>query len=419
MPTPRTIVIVGANLAGGRAAEALRAKGFDGRVVLIGAEPHPPYERPPLSKELLMGSMGAEAPLLRSEAAWAELGVDLVLGELVTAVEPAAGGVTLADGRFVAADRVLLCTGSRPRLLEGPGCDLPGIVHLRTLDDATAIASRLGDGASVVVVGAGFVGAEVAASAVARGCRVTMLEAEVAPLQRVFGPDLGAFFADLHRSHGVDLRTRTTVERFTGGDRVERVVLSDGDTVEADIVVVGIGVTPATELAEAAGAVVADGVAVDERCRTSIDGLYAAGDVTRHPNRILGTSLRLESWHNAQQQAVAAAGSMIGEPGAYDEVPWFWSDQYDVNLQMAGLPVTSGRACVRGDPGGGSFCVFAVRDGRLVGALGVNRPRDLRRSMALIRSQAPVDPARLSDEDVDLRTLQTTERMQPAGGAHA
>jgi 3-phenylpropionate/trans-cinnamate dioxygenase ferredoxin reductase subunit len=400
-----TFAIVGANLAGGRAAETLRRRGFDGRVVLIGADEQPPYERPPLSKQLLLGTMAPQDTLLRSEGGWVDLDVELVLGRMVTALRPSERRLEFDDGASLPADKVLLCTGSRPRRLAVDGGGLSGVVHLRTLDDALLIAERLCGGAAVVVVGGGFIGAEVAASAVSRGCQVTMLEAEALPLSRLLGPEIGRFFADAHRQRGVDVRTGTTVNCIEGDNEVRRVRLSDGTTVDADLVVVGVGVLPAVELAEAAGAAVANGIVVDEYCRTSIEGVYAAGDVTDHPNKIFGARFRLESWKNAQDQAVSAAGSMIGDQLPYNQVPWFWSDQYDLNLQICGIPSFGDSFRLRGDLGSRAFSLFYLREARLVGVVGVNRAQDVRRASSLIESHATVDPDQLVDESVDLRKL--------------
>ncbi len=400
-----TITIVGANLAGGRAAEALRMQGFDGRIVLIGAERHPPYERPPLSKEVLLGRRQADQTYVNPLGRWNELAVDLMLGRVATRLLPRDKAVELDDGEAVRSDQVLLCTGARVRRLPVAGAVKEGVHYLRTLDDAEALQRVLQSGCRVVVVGAGFVGCEVASSARQAGCEVTLVEATQAPMERVLGAELGAVFARLHRDHGVKVLTGVGVQRIEGGSHVEAVVTSDDRRLPADVVVVGIGVTPAVELAEGAGIVTGDGIIVDAFCRTSVPNVLAAGDVANHPNAILGERLRLEHWQNAQNQAVAAAGTMLGGSSAFSEVPWFWSDQYDVNLQMAGHPRASDNVVWRGIPDSYDATAFFLRDGALAGALSLNRPRELRAAMKLVEKRAIVGPDALADPSIDLRTL--------------
>jgi len=401
-----TYAIVGANLAGGRAALALRSEGFDGRLVLIGDEAYPPYERPPLSKEVLKGAKEPESTFLQSKEAYKEAAIDLRLATRVTKVAPRWKALELADGSAVTTDRILLCTGSRVRRLHVPGCELNGVYYLRGIDDAVAIRDRLGPGVPVTVVGAGFIGAEVAACASEAGCEVTMLEIADVPLGRVLGSELGALYAQIHRDRGVDLRTATGVRAIEGdGGRVRRVITTDGAIIESELVVIGVGVDPATDLATDAGIDVANGILVDEFCRTSIDNVFAAGDVASHPNPLLGRRLRLEHWQNAQNQGVAAARSMVGRGEPHAEVPWFWSDQYDINLQMAGHPDGSDSIVVRGDRDALSFCAFYVSENRLTGAIAVNRPRDVRAAMKLIETHSTVELAALGDDSVDLRKL--------------
>jgi 3-phenylpropionate/trans-cinnamate dioxygenase ferredoxin reductase subunit len=405
-----TIAVVGANLAGGRAAEALRSQGFDGRVVLIGAEPDPPYERPPLSKGILLGDALPDSTYLRTLDGWEADGVELVLGTRVTGIEASSRSIELDDGRRITADRVLLCTGGRPRQLNVPGVELDGVTYLREMGQSVALGERLRAGARVVVVGAGFIGSEVAAAARTLGCQVTMLEVAEVPLLRVLGPDLGSHYADEHRKRGVDLRTGVGISRIDGDTRVRRVVLSDGSHVDADVVVVGVGLEPATELAQDLGLDVANGIVVDEHCRTSMDGVFAAGDVANHPNRLLNQQIRLESWQNAQDQGVAAAKSMLGDTSGYSCVPWFWSDQYDLNLQIAGRPDPDDTVIYRGKPDTMDFCAFHVRDGRLVGVIAVNRRKEVRAAMKLIENRAEVGLDQLADDTVDLRKVAAQRR---------
>ncbi|SFL29963.1 NAD(P)/FAD-dependent oxidoreductase [Geodermatophilus ruber] len=400
-----SFVIVGANLAGGRAAQALRREGFSGRVVLVGAEPHPPYERPPLSKDLLLGKQAPEALRIADRQSWSDQEIDLRLGTTVTRLLPGEQSVETDSGELIRADKVLLCTGGRARRLAVEGHHLGGVHALRSLDDALTIREQLVPGAHVTVVGAGFIGAEVAASAQALGCRVTLLEVAGLPLQRVLGPALGQVLATAYRDQGVDLRLGTGVHSLVGDDRVRRVVTTDGSVIETDLVVVGIGIEPAVELAASAGARVDNGILVDEFCATSIDGIYAAGDVANHPNPILGERVRLENWQNAQNQGLAAAGSMLGHRRPFAEVPWFWSDQYAWNLQMAGQAGPEDDVVWRGDVDGLAFSAFFLRAGVLRAAFAVNRPRDVHGARRLIERGGVVDVDALRDPGADLRKL--------------
>ncbi|WP_033294733.1 NAD(P)/FAD-dependent oxidoreductase [Amycolatopsis jejuensis] len=407
MSTP-TYAIVGANLAGGRAALTLRDEGFDGRIVLIGAEPHPPYERPPLSKDLLKGHREAESTYLHTEDYYAAVDIELRLGTRVERIAPRWSGLELSDGTTVTADHVLLTTGARVRRLDVLGADLDGVHYLRTLDDALAIREQLSAATNLTVVGAGFIGAEVAASAWEVCSSVTLLEAGDLPLGRAVSAEVGRFYADIHRDRGVDLRIGTGVAEIQGEHgRVRRVVTTTGDVIETDLVLIGVGTTAATELADEAGIATDNGILVDEFCRTSIPNVSAAGDVARHPNRYAGGHVRLEHWQTAQNQAMAAARAMLGRGEPYHEVPWFWSDQYDLNLQYAGHPAATDRTVRRGDPDDLSFSILSLRDNKITGVLAVNRPRDVRAAMKLIESGTPVDPDVLADAATDLRKLST------------
>ncbi|TYB41063.1 NAD(P)/FAD-dependent oxidoreductase [Actinomadura chibensis] len=406
MATTPTYVIVGAGLAGGRAAGTLRAEGFDGRVVLVDAEPHPPYERPPLSKELILGTKQPADARVFPESFYRDNDIDLLLGTGVARLDPARRRVELAGGGTIPADKVLLATGTRPRPLPVPGADLEGVHHLRTLDDAAAIRAALLAGGALVLVGGGFIGAELAASARALGNPVTMIELDDLPMRRVLGPGIAAPLTRLHRERGVRVLTRTGVERIEGdaaGRRVRRVVTTGGEAIDADLVVVGIGVRPNDELAARGGLDVGDGVRVDARCVTSHPDVYAAGDVARHPNPVLGESVRLEHFQNAQDQGIAAARSMLGKAEPYAPVPWFWSDQYDLNIQMSGHPRPTDAVVWRGEPDEMRFTACYLRDGVLVAAIGVNRPRDVRAATRLIAGRARPDPRLLADAGVDVR----------------
>ena len=398
------MVIVGANLAGGRAAEALRSLGFDGRVVLIGAEPDRPYERPPLSKEVVRGEVPPASVFLRDEQWYAENDIELRLGVRATALDPS-GSLTLDDGDAIGFDAALLATGGRVRTLDVPGSELDGVRYLRTFRDALDIAGAIERKPRVAVIGAGFIGAEVAASARTIGCDVTIIEMLDVPLQRVLGDDLGATYAQIHRDHGVDLRLGEGVERFEGSDRVEAVIGSSGRRYPADLVVVGVGIVPNVELAEDAGITCEGGIVVNELCRTSAPKVFAAGDVARRPDAYSGGSIRVEHFQNAQNQGPAAAASMLDRAEPFGEVPWFWSDQYDVNLQMLGHTSPDADRVVRGSIDDRNFVAFFVEGQLVKAAIAMNRGRDIAATRRLIERRIAVDPQRLRDDDVPLKEL--------------
>ncbi len=399
-----TFIVVGAGHAGGRAVEALRNQGFAGRIVLTGAEPHLPYERPPLSKELMQDKPGYAFSFIRDRAFYDENEVELCLGVAATALDVSAKRLRLADGHELAWDRLLLTTGGRVRRLDLPGADLANIHTLRTVDDSRAITAGLTPGARAVIVGGGFIGLEVAASARRRGAEVTVLEAADRLMGRAVAPEVAALFVDLHRAAGVEVRLGAAVAGFEGTAAVKAVATGDGDH-PADLAVVGIGIAPETELAAAAGLAVDNGVVVDEHCRTSAPDIFAAGDATNHFNPRYGRHMRLESWHNAQNQAIAAARAMCGDDAPYAEVPWFWSDQFDANLQMAGVPATWDETVSRGDQVQRNFISFQIAGGRVVGATAINRARDMTVARRLIARESPVTLAALADEDTPLRSL--------------
>ncbi|MFN2613889.1 MAG: NAD(P)/FAD-dependent oxidoreductase [Actinomycetota bacterium] len=398
------VAIVGASLAGGRAAESLRSEGFEGRIVLIGDEPHRPYERPPLSKEVLRGEWPPEKAFLRDESWYADNAVELMLGARAQMLDLAEQTV-MAGGGLIPFDALLLTTGGTPRALDVPGAALDGIYQLRTLDDAMRLGERLRSKPRVCVVGAGFIGCEVASSARALGCAVSVVDIFDVPLKRALGPEIGSIFDGIVRDHGVDLRMETGIARFDGDGRVERVVTTNGDVIDTDLVVIGIGIAPNDELAIEAGIACDNGIVVDERCMTSARGVFAAGDVANHPSQILGERIRVEHWQNAQNQGAAAAKAILGKLDAFREVPWFWSDQFGVNLQMAGHPTRWDRIVFRGDVRARRFSAF-YRDGdRLVAALAIDRGKDVRAARALMDAGIAPDDATLADDDVDLRAL--------------
>ncbi len=398
-----TLVIIGAAHAGGRAAQAIRAAGFAGRVVLVGEEAWIPYERPPLSKDLLKGEGGIERVQLNAPAFYAEKSIELRLGERASAIDAKARHVRVG-GAQLAYDHLMLATGARVRRLSIPGADLPGVAYLRTLDDAAAIRARLGPGARVVVIGGGVNGLDCAASARARGCEVVVLEAADRLMGRAVAPEIGAHFAALHRAHGVDVRLSAKVAAFEGTGRLERVALAQG-SVPADLAIVGIGIVPNAEIAAEAGLAVDNGIVVDDRGRTSDPAIFAAGDVVYQPNAFLGRRVRLESYQNAQDQGMTVGRNMTGADQAYEDRLWVWSDQYDVNLQMLGAPLAWERVVLRGDAAKGAFTAFYLQDGRVVAVNAINNGREIRTCERLMASRIQVSPDQLADPAVNLRKL--------------
>jgi 3-phenylpropionate/trans-cinnamate dioxygenase ferredoxin reductase component len=388
--TLRTIVIVGASLAGLRAAETLRHEGYDGRLVIVGDEPHQPYDRPPLSKELLAGEWEPEQIALRKQP-YDDLEVDLRLGRRATALDLDGRMVELDGDERLAFDGLVIATGARPRTLpDTPALD--GIFVLRTMDDCLAIRSRLDVRPRVVVIGAGFIGSEVAATCRGRGLDVTVLEMLPVPMARAVGPVIGDVCGQLHRDYGVDLRCGVTVAGFEGRERVERVRLGDGGTIDAELVVVGVGVVPATDWLEGSGLTLDDGVVCDETCLAA-PGIVAAGDVARWPNPLFdGESMRVEHWTNATEQGVAAARRLLAgdtAAAAFDPVPFVWSDQYDVKIQVVGCIHADDEVVVAdGSFAERRFVALYGRDDRLVGALGFSRPRVVMQYRRMIADRA-------------------------------
>ena len=369
------IVVVGASLAGLRAVETLRREGFDGEIVVIGDEARRPYDRPPLSKQILTGEWEPDRTALPGSEE--DHGAEWRLGTPAESLDADERCVVLAGGERVPFDKLLIATGARARALPGAP-DLAGIHTLRTLDDALAVRAGLEGSPRVCVVGAGFIGAEVASSCRARGLEVSLVEALPVPLGRVLGDEPGEYCARLHRDNGVDLHVGVGVEGFEGEGRVEAVRLANGTRIAADVVVVGIGVEPNTEWLAGSGVAVEDGIVCDAQCRTTLPGVYAAGDVARAESPLLGGAIRVEHWTHAVEQGIAAAESLLAGDAAepFSAVPFFWSDQYGVKIQMAGRPSPGGEtAVVHGNLGDERFVVLYGREGRLVAALGFNRAR--------------------------------------------
>ncbi len=398
----KRIVIVGAALCGGTAAATLRREGFDGHLTLIGAEQHLPYERPPLSKSFLRGETSFDDALVESAAFWPDKQVELRLGTKAIGVDTSGHTVELEGGERVPFDQLLIATGARNRRFPIPGLDLPGVYDLRTVEDAERIRAEVMPGRNVVIAGMGFIGSEVAASLRQKGLSVTVIDGNIAPLARVLGEQVGGVLEGIHRDKGVQMHFQDRVASFEGTHRVERVVTAGGLKLDCDFVVTGLGVEPITDFLEGSGIDLDDGVLVDEWCKTSVEGIFAAGDVANHINLLFGRRVRVEHWQNAIKHGRAAALSMLGKGSPYRDVYWFWSDQYEVNLQYAGYHTEWDELVVRGSLEDRSFLAFYVRDGRVLATVGIGRGEDVQRCMSLIEASAQVDPDKLSDEAVDL-----------------
>jgi NADPH-dependent 2,4-dienoyl-CoA reductase/sulfur reductase-like enzyme len=399
------IVIIGAGHAGGRAADALRAAGYQGSVTLVGDESHPPYERPPLSKELLFGAIPHEKTYLFPEAYYAEKNITLKLGMPVTAIDRQARQVVFADKTTLPYDALLLTTGARARRLPLRGGDGPRVFYLRDIADTFALREKLVEGTRLAIIGAGFIGLEIAATARKRGVAVTVIELATLPLARVAAPEIGEYIAQLHRGKGVDLRTGVKVTAIEEHGNELHILVEGGAPIVADYAAIGIGAQPNVELAQQAGIEVRDGIVVDQFGRTSDPKIFAAGDVTRHLNPLLDRHVRLEAWQNAQNQGIAVAKVMAGGDQPFSEVPWFWTDQYETNLQMAGAPDRWDRVVWRGEPTDAGFTLFQLLDGKVVATVTINNARDMRFGRMLIQSGKIVDPAALGDKTVKLQDL--------------
>ncbi|MGH2555772.1 MAG: FAD-dependent oxidoreductase [Actinomycetota bacterium] len=395
-------VIVGAALAGGTAAATLRREGFDGPLTLIGAEEHLPYERPPLSKSFLRGETSFDAALVEPQAFWHDNDVELRLGTMVAGVDPGDRSVVLDGGERVPFDRLLIATGARNRRFPIPGIDLPGIYDLRSVDDAERIRAEMAPGRNVVIAGMGFIGSEVAASLRQKGLDVTVIEGNAAPLERVLGDQVGGVLEGIHREKGVRMHFLDRVAEFEGIDRVERVVTAGGLRLDCDFVVLGLGVQPVTEFLEGSGIEVDNGIVVDDLCRTNVEGVFAAGDVANHFNPVFGRRARVEHWQNAIKHGQAAARSMMGKKSPYRDTYWFWSDQYESNLQYVGYHTEWDTLVVRGSLEARNFLAFYVKEGRVLATVGIGRGEEVQRCAGLIEAGAPVDPTKLSDERVDI-----------------
>ncbi|HEY5180067.1 MAG TPA: FAD-dependent oxidoreductase [Dermatophilaceae bacterium] len=404
MASDETFVIVGASLAGAKAAETLRTEGFDGRVVLIGEEAEYPYERPLLSKDYLRGDKPAAKLYVHDEGFYADNDIELMTGTRVESLDPRAHEVSVDGGGRIAYSKLLLCTGASPRPLPLPGADLPGVRYLRLMGDSDALRAAITAPSRVVVIGAGWIGSEVAASARQMGAEVAIIAPGAVPLQRVLGQEVGGVYRDLHAEHGVDLHLSTQIEAIVGNGAARGVRTTDGSVVEGDLIVVGAGVSPRDELARDAGLSVENGIVVDQFLRTSAPDIFAAGDVAATWNTRYNQRIRMEHWANALNQGQAAARNMLGRDTAYEKLPYFYSDQYDLGMEYHGYATDWDRVVLRGDRAG-EFLAFWLRDGRLLAAMNANVWDQSDDIKALIRGGATVNADRLADPSVPLADL--------------
>jgi 3-phenylpropionate/trans-cinnamate dioxygenase ferredoxin reductase subunit len=399
------LIIIGAGQAAAQLVASLAQDGFKGSISVIGEEPHLPYQRPPLSKKFLAGEMELDQLYLKPASFYAKAGVKLMLGTRVTGIDRQARAVVIEGGSPLRYSTLVIATGSRARSLALPGAGLEGVFSLRTVADVQAIRPRLTPGQRLAIVGGGYIGLELAAVAAKRGVRVSVLELAPRLMARGVGPVVSAFYERLHREEGVTIATGAAIAGFEGNGRVEHVVCGD-ERLATDIVVVGVGAIPNVELAREAGLAIDNGIVVDENCRTQDPAIYAIGDCASQLRPSLEQRLRLESVHSAQEQAKIAATAICGRPAPAPQTPWFWSDQYDVKLQMAGLSTTHDEVVVRGNPDQGrSFAVFYLRGRELLAVDAVNRIAEFMMSRQLIVARAPIDPAKLRDERVAMKDV--------------
>ena len=396
------MVIIGCGQAGGQAAASLRQEKYEGPITMIGQEPYIPYQRPPLSKQYLSGEQEKEKLSLRQESFYSEKEINLKLETSVLSLDPHKKELQLENDETVTYDKLLVATGGRPRKLEVDGHTLKGIHYLRNIDDVDAIKTQMNTSQNLVIVGGGYIGLEVASVAIKRGLTVSVLEMESRILERVTTEEMSAFYHQLHTDEGVNILTSTQAKAFKGSETVESVVCGDHE-IPADLVIVGIGILPNTEMAEAAGLETNNGLVVDEHCRTSNEHIFAAGDCTNHPNPILNRRLRLESVPNAMEQGRVAASNMLGGSKSYASMPWFWSDQYEHKLQMVGFSKDSDQSVVRGDMESKSFTVFYLKDGSIIAADSVNNPKEFMASKQLVGKKASIEA--LADTSIELKTL--------------
>ena len=396
------MVIIGCGQAGGQAAASLRQEKYEGPITMIGQEPYIPYQRPPLSKQYLSGEQEKEKLSLRQESFYSEKEINLKLETSVLSLDPHKKELQLENDETVTYDKLLVATGGRPRKLEVDGHTLKGIHYLRNIDDVDAIKTQMSISQNLVIVGGGYIGLEVASVAIKKGLTVSVLEMESRILERVTTEEMSAFYHQLHTDEGVNILTSTQAKAFKGSETVGSVVCGDHE-IPADLVIVGIGILPNTEMAEAAGLETNNGLVVDEHCRTSNEHIFAAGDCTNHPNPILNRRLRLESVPNAMEQGRVAASNMLGGSKSYASMPWFWSDQYEHKLQMVGFSKDSDQSIIRGDMASKSFTVFYLKDDSIIAADSVNNPKEFMASKQLVGKKASIEA--LADTSIELKTL--------------
>jgi 3-phenylpropionate/trans-cinnamate dioxygenase ferredoxin reductase subunit len=400
-----TTVIIGAGQAGCDLSTALRQQGYEGKIVLIGDEPALPYRRPPLSKAYLSGEMETEALYIKPQKAYEKQNVEVRTGVLVTSLDRHAHTVTLDNGETIKYTKLALTTGGRARRLPLPGAEKPNVHYVRTHEDITRLKEQFKPGKRLLIIGGGYIGLEAAAVGVKKELKVTLVEAMPRLLARVTGPELSEYYHSVHQGHGVDIRMGSGVASLEGGEHVDFVVLEDGTRLPADLLIVGIGLIPNTELAAAAGLEVDNGILVDEYARTSDPDIFAAGDCTNHEHGFLKRRIRIESVPNASEQARVVAATICGKQVPHDSVPWFWSDQYDLKLQMVGINHGYEQVVVRGSMAENNFSAFYLKEGVVIAVDTVNRPKDFMVGKKLVAERVTADPAALRDESIELKSL--------------
>ena len=405
MSDDRTFIIIGASQAGGWVAQTLRKEGFEGKVILIGEEPYLPYERPPLSKAALLGEVTVESTYFWPLETFDEANIEVRLNTRVIEIDRNGKEIVTEGGERIAYDKLAITTGARVRELPVEGADLPGVFYLRTMENTLAIRDAVKDGARAMIVGGGWIGLECAATLTKLGCNAIVIESADRLCGRAVTPEISDWMLKFHTGHGVDVRLGAGIEKFQGVSQLESAVLPGGDTIECSIAVVGIGVIPNAELAREAGLEVNNGIVVDNRACTSDPDIVAAGDVTNHPNALLGRRIRLESYENAQNQGITAGKAMLDKAEPYSEIPWFWSDQFDANLQMIGLPADWNETATRGDKDSNEFITFYLKNGVIDGAISVNNPRDLRIAKRLMLGKKQVTAAELINPETKMQGL--------------
>ena len=405
-----TLVIAGSGHAAGQLLASLLQQSYPGRIVLLGDEAWLPYQRPPLSKKFLSGDINAERLFVKPAAFYEDDRIELLLETRLERIDREAHNIHTDRGQQLHYDKLVLALGSEPRRLDLPGHDLAGISYLRNIADVEAIRKSLRNADKLAIIGAGYIGLEVAAVVSAMGVDVTVIEAQDRVMSRVVAPEVSAFYEDVHRANNVRLRLSTGIRAFSGKDSVSSVELDSGEHLETDAVIVGIGVLPNTSIAEAAGLDVGNGIVVNTSCVTSDPDIYAIGDCTWHPNPLLGREIRLESVQNALEQAKTAAASLCGQDAEYAQVPWFWSDQYDLKLQIVGLSAGYDSTVIRGEPASSSFSCLYLKDGRLIAVDAVNNPRDFMQSKKLIAEGAVIDTELLANAELALKDMARSDR---------